>query len=94
MEQAGEPTESSPPHARLARIASQALQKALVSKCDFEVPETLIDQACKERFAAMLADMREKGATDEDLKEMGTVCVSVCSVVVRDHSCAKSRARL
>ena len=32
----------------------------------------LRSQVAKERFAMMLADMREKGATDDDLKEIIT----------------------
>ena len=39
---------------------------------EFEVPETMIEDATKERFAAMLADMREQGTTDEKLKEIIT----------------------
>eukprot|EP00966_Prymnesium_polylepis_P071577 1662624-Prymnesium_polylepis.1 len=96
---------------RKKALTHQELQKALVEKCDFDVPETLMDQVprglppplslplrtphtrhrahkrhtassrhifahmiavplqvAKERFAMMLADMREKGATDDDLK--------------------------
>ena len=55
-------------------MTHQELQKALVTVLpdDFEVPETLQEQVAKERFAMMLSDMREKGATDEDLKEIIT----------------------
>lgn len=38
-----------------------------------QVPESLIEQVAKERFAMMLTDMREKGSADEEVKEMITV---------------------
>jgi len=52
----------------------RALQKALVEAlpAEFEVPETLVEDVTKERFAAMLSDMREQGSTDEKLKELIT----------------------
>ena len=37
---------------------------------DLELPETLIEEVTKERFAATLADMRNRGTTDEKLKEL------------------------
>ena len=52
----------------------QALEKALVANLpeEFEVPETLVENVSKERFASMLANMREQGSTDEQLKELIT----------------------
>ena len=54
--------------------AHKAITKALVDvlPSSFEVPETLVDQATKERFAMMLGDMREQGQSDEKLKELIT----------------------
>ena len=51
-----------------------AFEKALVEALpsDFEVPETLVENVSKERFAMMLGDMRERGATDAKLKELVT----------------------
>lgn len=59
---------------RMRANTHQALTKALVAVLpeEFDVPETLVDQATKERFGMMLADMREKGQTDEKLKELIT----------------------
>ena len=52
----------------------QALEQALVATLpdDFELPETLVEQVTKERFAQMLGDMRERGASDEKIKELIT----------------------
>lgn len=59
---------------KLKQASQKAFEKALVSAlpADFEVPETMVEQVTKERFAAMLADMRERGTTDEKLKELVT----------------------
>ncbi len=40
--------------------------------CVVQVPETLVEQVTKDRFASMLADMRERGSSDEQLKELIT----------------------
>lgn len=52
----------------------QAFEKALVQALpeDFDVPETLVENVSKERFAMMLGDMRERGTTDEELKKLVT----------------------
>jgi FKBP-type peptidyl-prolyl cis-trans isomerase (trigger factor) len=52
----------------------KALTKALVATLpeEFEVPETLVDQITKEKFAMMLGDLREQGKPDEELKELVT----------------------
>jgi trigger factor len=54
--------------------AHKALAKALGAALpeEFEVPETLVEQVTKERFAEMLSDMRERGASDAKLKELVT----------------------
>jgi len=51
-----------------------ALEKALVETLppDFEMPDTLVEQVTKERFAQMLADLKDRGATDEKIKELIT----------------------
>ena len=51
-----------------------ALSKALVELLpdDFEVPDTIVQEVTKERFAAMLADLRERGTPDEQLKDLIT----------------------
>ncbi len=49
----------------------RALERALIKTlpADFEVPETLLEEVSKERFAMMLSDLRERGTSDEQLKE-------------------------
>jgi trigger factor len=49
-----------------------AKQLAKVLPEEFEVPETLVEQMTKERFAMMLGDMREQGTTDAKIKELLT----------------------
>ena len=51
-----------------------AFEKALVEALpeEFEVPETLVENVSKERFAMMLGDMRERGSSDAQLKELVT----------------------
>ena len=39
---------------------------------EFEVPSTLVETHTKERFAAMLSDMRENGTPDDELKKLIT----------------------
>lgn len=57
---------------RLKANTHRELQKALVRTLptEFEVPNTLVDQVTKERFASMLAEMREQGTSDAKLKEV------------------------
>ena len=59
---------------RLKANTHAALTKALVESLpeEFEVPETMIEQVTKDRFAMMLADMREQGQSDEKLKDIIT----------------------
>lgn len=60
--------------ARLRAGTHKALMKALQESLpsSFEVPESLVADVTKERFAGMLAGMREQGTTDEQLKELIT----------------------
>ena len=39
---------------------------------DFELPETLVEEDSKQRFAMMLSDLKERGQSDEKLKELIT----------------------
>ena len=59
---------------KIKQKTHQAFEKALVEVLpeEFEIPETLIENVAKERFASMLADMRERGSSDEQLKELVT----------------------
>lgn len=60
--------------AAFCRNAHRALEKALlkVLPSAFEVPETLLEQVSKERFASMLSDLRERGTPDEKLQDLVT----------------------
>jgi trigger factor len=60
--------------AAFRKNAHRAIEKALLKAlpAEFEVPQTLLEQVSKERFAAMLSDMRERGTPDEKLKELIT----------------------
>lgn len=50
----------------------RALETAVVNilNQDLELPDALVEDVTKERFAEMLAEMREKGKTDAELKEL------------------------
>jgi len=50
----------------------QALRDALVATLpeEFEVPNTIVNDMAKEEFAMMLAQQREEGKTDEQLKQL------------------------
>uniref|UniRef100_A0A7S3T6W3 peptidylprolyl isomerase n=1 Tax=Emiliania huxleyi TaxID=2903 RepID=A0A7S3T6W3_EMIHU len=52
------------------RKLEQALVKALPA--EFEVPDTLLEQVSKDRFAGMLADAQQRGASEEQIKELIT----------------------
>ena len=51
-----------------------AFEKALAAVLPdtFEVPETMIENVVKERFAATLADARARGTSDEELQKLIT----------------------
>merc|ERR1719310_386592 len=59
---------------KLKANTHKSLEKALVAALpdSFEVPETIVEQMTKERFAMMLSDVRERGTSDEKLKELIT----------------------
>lgn len=50
------------------------LEKALVKALpeDFEVPETLVEQDAKQRFAMMLGDLKDRGTSDAEIKKLIT----------------------
>jgi len=58
----------------LKKSTQLALERAMLKKlpASFEVPDSLLEDVSKERFAGMLAEMREQGQTDEQLKELIT----------------------
>jgi len=45
-----------------------ALSKALAQVMDVEVPDTLVTNQAREKFAMMMADMRDNGVSDEEIK--------------------------
>ena len=45
-----------------------ALSKALAEVMEVEVPDTLITQQAREKFAMMMTDMRNNGVSDEEIK--------------------------
>jgi len=51
---------------------NSAIEAELVKLVECEVPETLIEQNAKEKFAEMMADQRNSGMTDEELKKLIT----------------------
>ena len=57
---------------RLRGNTHRALQKALVDSlpADMEIPVSLVEKVTKERFALMLAQMREQGTSDDELREI------------------------
>ena len=59
---------------RLKQATHAEFEKALVKALpeSFEIPDTMCDGVTKERFAAMLADMKERGTTEAKLKELIT----------------------
>jgi trigger factor len=47
-----------------------ALGKALSEIIDVEVPDTLVTNQAREKYALMMTDMRDNGMADEDIKKM------------------------
>jgi trigger factor len=47
-----------------------ALGKALSEIVDVEVPDTLVTNQAREKYALMMTDMRDNGMADEDIKKM------------------------
>ena len=46
-----------------------ALAKALAETLDVEVPDTLVTNQAREKFALMMTDMRNNGVADEEIKK-------------------------
>ena len=46
-----------------------ALSKALAETMDVEVPDTLVTNQAREKFALMMTDMRNNGVDDEEIKK-------------------------
>lgn len=51
---------------------NEALAKCLVDRVDIEVPDTVVTQQAREKYAVMMADFRSQGMADEDIKKMIT----------------------
>ena len=47
---------------------NKALSEALAAVMEVEVPDTLVTNQAREKFAMMMADMREGGVSDEEIK--------------------------
>mmetsp|Transcript_24871 Transcript_24871/g.81873 ORF Transcript_24871/g.81873 Transcript_24871/m.81873 type:complete len:136 (+) Transcript_24871:1428-1835(+) len=50
----------------------KALENAIVDLVDVEIPETLVDEQTKTKFASMMSDFKAKGMDDEQIKSMIT----------------------
>jgi hypothetical protein len=46
-----------------------ALAKALATRLEVEVPDTLVTNQAREKFALMMTDMRNNGVADEEIKK-------------------------
>lgn len=49
---------------------NEALGKALSEIMDVDVPDTLVTNQAREKYAAMMTDMRDNGMPDEEIKKM------------------------
>lgn len=49
---------------------NEALAKALSEIMDVDVPDTLVTNQAREKYAMMMTDMRSSGMADEDIKKM------------------------
>ena len=47
---------------------NKALSEALAAVMEVEIPDTLVTNQAREKFAMMMADMREGGVSDEEIK--------------------------
>merc|ERR1712176_1403219 len=52
-----------------AGVRNAALSKSLAEKLDVEIPDTLVTNKAREKFAIMMSDMRENGVSDEEIKK-------------------------
>lgn len=51
-------------------VRNAALGKALSDIIDVDVPDTLVTNQAREKYALMMTDMRDNGMADEDIKQM------------------------
>ena len=51
---------------------NKALGEALAQVMDVQVPDTLVTQQARDKFAIMMADMRSNGVADEEIKKQIT----------------------
>lgn len=49
---------------------NEALGKALAEKLEVDVPETLVTNQAREKYALMMTDMRDNGMADEEIKKL------------------------
>lgn len=51
---------------------NKALAKSLAAVMDVEVPDTLVTNQCREKYAQMMAEFRTQGMADEEIKKLIT----------------------
>jgi len=54
------------------RARDVAFDQAILEIVDCEIPETLVNERARTKFAKMMGDMRDQGTPDEEIKEMIT----------------------
>lgn len=53
-----------------APARNQALMQGLADRLEVEVPDTLITNQAREKFAVMMSEMRDNGTADEEIKKL------------------------
>jgi len=53
-----------------SKNVNKALENMVVKLVDVEIPETLVDEQTKQKFANMMSDFKSKGMDDEQVKSM------------------------
>lgn len=51
---------------------NRAIEEVLCDMVTCEIPETLVNEQAKEKFARMMADQRDAGVPDEEIQKMVT----------------------
>mmetsp|Transcript_1367 Transcript_1367/g.3450 ORF Transcript_1367/g.3450 Transcript_1367/m.3450 type:complete len:632 (+) Transcript_1367:126-2021(+) len=51
-------------------VRNEALGKSLAETMDVDVPDTLVTNQAREKYAMMMTDMRDNGMADEEIKKM------------------------
>lgn len=60
----------------------RAIEDALLGTCSIDIPETLIIEQAREKFAIMMTEFKDQGESDEKIQSMITKEVSGVS-----HGC-------